>query len=94
MEAKAHPPIIRRLWSASSTPGSPIPIQGLDLDEVYEDEVYERACEAAGAEAANGMLVVHLDLPKLPGAELPLPSSYRCRNRWRIRTGEHGSVSL
>ncbi|WP_202308655.1 metallophosphoesterase [Mesorhizobium sp. L-8-10] len=71
VDAKEHPPIIRRLWSASTMPGSPTLIQGTDLDEVYE-----RACEAAGAEAANGMLVVHLDLPASAGAELPLPTTY------------------
>lgn len=71
VEAKECAPIVRRLWSGSSMPGSPILIQGTDIDEVYE-----RACEAAGAEAANGILIVHLDLPNLPGEDLPLPSSY------------------
>lgn len=71
VDAKEHPPIIRRLWSASTLPGSPTVIQGTDLDEVYE-----RACEAASAEAANGILVVHLDMPVSAGADLPLPSTY------------------
>jgi hypothetical protein len=63
-------PIIRRLWSTATTPGAPIVIQGSDLDEVYQ-----RACAAASAEASRGTLIVHLDLTNDVG-DLPLPSGY------------------
>ncbi|PZQ11846.1 MAG: hypothetical protein DI565_16785 [Ancylobacter novellus] len=64
-------PIKRRLWFQRRVPGSPVVVQGSDLDEVYD-----RACEAAAGEAANGILVIHLDLPPLTRDDLPLPSSY------------------
>jgi 3',5'-cyclic AMP phosphodiesterase CpdA len=64
-------PIVRRLWASSVVAGAPIIIQGSDLDEVYD-----RACDAAGSDAAGGTLIVHLDLPAAANGELPLPSHY------------------
>ena len=46
-------------------------IQGSDLDEVYDS-----VCEAAANDAANGTMIVHLDLPVGTSDELPLPSNY------------------
>lgn len=70
---KAHdlPPINRRIWSTGAVPGAPVVIQGSDLDEVYD-----RVCEAAAHDAANGTLIVHLDLPTGANGDLPLPSNY------------------
>lgn len=66
------PPVVtRRVWSTGFVPGAPIVIQGSDLDEVYD-----RVCETAAKDAANGILIVHLDLPTGATGELPLPSSY------------------
>jgi hypothetical protein len=65
-------PVIRRLWrGATAIPGGPTIIQGNDIDEVYA-----RATEAASMEAANGTLIVHLDLPDDANAALPLPRDY------------------
>lgn len=63
--------ITRRIWSTAVVPGAPVVIQGSDLDEVYD-----RVCEAAANDAANGTLIVHLDLPTGAAGELPLPSNY------------------
>jgi 3',5'-cyclic AMP phosphodiesterase CpdA len=64
-------PIVRRLWATTTTAGVPVVIEGSNLDEVYE-----RACAAASAEAGGGTLIVHLDLADDHGDVLPLPSSY------------------
>lgn len=71
VESRDLPPIIRRIWSTHAVPGAPVVIQGSDLDEVYD-----RVCEAAAHDAANGMLIVHLDLPTSANDDLPLPSNY------------------
>jgi hypothetical protein len=63
--------ITRRLWWNNEVAGAPCVIQGSDIDTVYQ-----RACEVAGADAANGTLIVHLDLPADVKGELPLPSNY------------------
>ncbi|MDN7427943.1 metallophosphoesterase [Burkholderia sp. AU45388] len=65
------PPIVRRIWTADVVQGGPVVIQGNSLDEVYE-----RACEAAAKEAANGTLIVHLDLELGVSGNLPLPTDY------------------
>ncbi len=64
-------PILRRLWAVTTKPGTPIIIEGSDLDEVYE-----RACAAASDDAAGDTLIVHLDLPQGQDGALPLPSTY------------------
>ncbi|WPB79804.1 metallophosphoesterase [Archangium violaceum] len=71
VDAHSAPAITRRLWASDEVPGGPVVIQGSDVDAVYE-----RACEVAGADAANGTLIVHLDLTTEVKGELPLPSSY------------------
>ncbi|WP_354132015.1 metallophosphoesterase [Bradyrhizobium sp. RT4b] len=71
VESRNPPAIVRRIWSTDTVPGAPVVIQGSDLDEVYD-----RVCEAAAHDAANGMLIVHLDLPIGASEELPLPSNY------------------
>lgn len=53
-------------------------IQGSDLNEVYD-----RVCEAAANDAANGTLIVHLDLPVGTSEDLPLPQTIPCRSQWR-----------
>lgn len=63
--------ITRRIWSTGVVPGAPVVIQGTDINEVYD-----RACECAAHDAANGTLIVHLDLPVGMAGELPLPSNY------------------
>jgi len=60
-----------RIWNNKSVPGAPIIIQGSDIDEVYN-----RACEAAGSDAKEGTLIVHLDLPVSSPGSLPLPNEY------------------
>lgn len=64
-------PIVRRIWYTGAVPGVPVVIHGSSLDEVYD-----RAREAAATDAANGTLIVHLDLPAGTKGELPLPSNY------------------
>lgn len=71
IDAPAPITISRRIWTTRPVPGVPVVIQGSDLDEVYD-----RACDAAASDAANGTLVVHLDLPVGTSGELPLPSNY------------------
>lgn len=71
VDLRNPPTITRRLWSAGAAAGAPIVIQGTDLDEIYD-----RACEAAATDAANGTLIVHLDLPVAANGELPLPVNY------------------
>ena len=71
VDPRDPPSIIRRIWSTDVVPGAPTIVQGSDLDEVYD-----RVCEAAARDAANGTLVVHLDLPMGIAGELPLPSNY------------------
>lgn len=71
VDPRDPPAVIRRIWSTGVIPGAPLVIQGSDLDEVYD-----RVCEAAAKDAANGTLIVHLDLPIGPTGELPLPSNY------------------
>ena len=71
VDSRDPPPVIRRIWSTDIVPGAPVLIQGSDLDEVYD-----RVCEAARNDAANGTLIVHLDLPAGMNGELPLPSNY------------------
>jgi hypothetical protein len=71
VDPRDPPSIIRRIWSTDVVPGAPTVVQGSDLDEVYD-----RVCEAAERDAANGTLVVHLDLPTGTAGELPLPSNY------------------
>ncbi len=71
VDSRDPPPIARRIWSTDVVPGAPVLIQGSDLDEVYD-----RVCEAAANDAANGTLIVHLDLPAGLNDELPLPSNY------------------
>ena len=71
VDPRDPPAIIRRIWSTGVVPGAPTVIQGSDLDEVYD-----RVCEAAANDAANGTLIVHLDLPTGTAGELPLPSNY------------------
>jgi 3',5'-cyclic AMP phosphodiesterase CpdA len=63
--------IAKRIWVQGRAPGAPVVIEGTDLDEVYD-----RVRETAAKDAANGMLIVHLDLPLGTGGELPLPSNY------------------
>jgi hypothetical protein len=67
------PPVIRRLWPQEERLlGAPTVIQGTDIDEVYA-----RACSAAGDEAHRSMLIVHLDLSEEEvGEGLPFPASY------------------
>lgn len=71
VEPRRPPAVIRRIWSSDVIPGAPVVIQGSDLDEVYD-----RVCETAAKDAANGTLIVHLDLPPDTAGELPLPSNY------------------
>jgi hypothetical protein len=71
LDPRDPPTMIRRIWSRRVVPGAPTVIQGSDLDEVYD-----RVCEAAAKDAANGTLIVHLDLPTGTTGELPLPSNY------------------
>jgi hypothetical protein len=71
VDSRDPPMITRRLWSSGAAAGAPMVIQGSDLDEVYD-----RACAAAATDAANGMLIVHLDLPTGANRELPLPANY------------------
>lgn len=71
VESYNPPPIVRKIWSTGSVAGAPVVIQGSDLDEVYD-----RVCEAAEHDAANGTLIVHLELPAGANGELPLPSNY------------------
>jgi 3',5'-cyclic AMP phosphodiesterase CpdA len=71
VDARDSPVITRRIWSTDVVPGAPVVIQGTDLDEVYD-----RACEVAANDAANGTLIVHLDLPTGVTGELPLPANY------------------
>ncbi|MDX1158766.1 metallophosphoesterase [Sinorhizobium medicae] len=61
----------KRIWNDKSVAGGPIIIQGTDIDEVYN-----RAYEAAGSEAKEGILIVHLDLPVSSPGALPLPRDY------------------
>ncbi len=63
-------PIIRKLWVEADLAGTPLVIQGSDLDEVYS-----RGQAAAESEAKNGMLIIHLDLPNQE-ENLPLPRDY------------------
>lgn len=71
VEPRRPPAVIRRIWSSDVLPGAPVVIQGSDLDEVYD-----RVCETAANDAANGTLIVHLDLPPDTAGGLPLPSNY------------------
>jgi hypothetical protein len=71
VDISRHEPIVKRLWAETTRPGTPVVIEGSDLDEVYE-----RACAAASSDAAGGTLIVHLDLPDNPDELLPLPSGY------------------
>ena len=71
VESRDPPRISRRIWSTDVVSGAPVVIQGSDLDAVYD-----RVCEAAANDAANGTLIVHLDLPTGASGELPLPSNY------------------
>jgi hypothetical protein len=71
VDPRDPPAVTRRIWSTGVVPGAPVVIQGCDLDEVYD-----RVCEAAAKDAANGTLIVHLDLPTGTAGELPLPSNY------------------
>lgn len=72
-------PIVRRLWatrvhaseSVVVSPGSPVTVEGSDLDEVYE-----RARAIANTDARRGTLIIHLDLPEDDGGALPLPTTY------------------
>jgi 3',5'-cyclic AMP phosphodiesterase CpdA len=64
-------PIARRIWATDIVRGGPVVIQGNSLDEVYD-----RACEAAANEAANGTLIVHLDIEAGISGDLPLPTNY------------------
>ena len=85
VDSRDPPAVSRRIWSTGVVPGAPVVIQGSDLDEVYD-----RVCEAAANDAANGTLIVHLDLRTGVPGELPLPSNYplpepmdeRERGRW------------
>lgn len=61
----------RRIWTSDEVPGAPVIIQGSNLDEVYD-----RVCETASNDAANGTLIVHLDLPTGSEEDLPLPANY------------------
>jgi 3',5'-cyclic AMP phosphodiesterase CpdA len=63
--------VSKAIWTSENVPGAPIVIQGSDIDEVYE-----RVCVAAGSNAANGMLIAHLDLPASVSSTLPLPTTY------------------
>jgi 3',5'-cyclic AMP phosphodiesterase CpdA len=65
------PATTRRLWTSDVVCDGPTVIQGDNIDQVYE-----RVVEVAKNEAANRILVVHLDLPAASGADLPLPSGY------------------
>lgn len=72
-------PILRRLWTTSVgmaetvlvSPGSPVTVEGSNLDEVYA-----RALAIARTDAKRGTLIVHLDLPDDDGKTLPLPNAY------------------
>lgn len=71
--------ITRRLWATAVrpaeavvvSPGSPVIVDGSDLDEVYA-----RARAVAKTDARRGTLIVHLDLPDDDGRTLPLPTDY------------------
>lgn len=73
----AGPSVRRRLWlqefvaseSVALVAGLPVVIHGSNIDEVYA-----RACAAAAADAARGLVIVHLDLAR--DEVLPLPSTY------------------
>lgn len=70
---------VRRLWTTGVrpaetvvvSPGSPVIVEGSDLDEVYA-----RALAVARTNARRGTLVVHLDLPDDDAKTLPLPTAY------------------
>lgn len=72
-------PIVRRLWTTGMrlaetvvvSPGSPVIVEGSDLDEVYA-----RSLAVARTNARRGTLIVHLDLPDDDGRTLPLPAAY------------------
>jgi hypothetical protein len=76
-------PIIRRLWATKVrsaetvvvSPGSPVTVEGSDLDEVYA-----RALAIAKSDARRGTLIVHLDLPDDHDGALPLPTTYAVPN--------------
>lgn len=80
----------RHLGQDGPVVGIPSIIHGSDLDEVYA-----RATKAAEGPAANGILVVHLDLPN-DGGRLPLPRDYPVgrsldggdRDRWLLELVE------
>lgn len=71
VESADRRPIARRIWATEVIRGGPVIIQGSNLDEVYD-----RACEAAANEAANGTLIVHLDIEAGISGDLPLPTNY------------------
>lgn len=92
LEIPPATPLSRRLWrGAPRVEGGPTVVNGSDIDEVYA-----RATEAASLEAANGTLVVNLDLPDDPNAPLPLPRNYPmgelleggARERWLLELVE------
>lgn len=72
-------PILRRLWTTGVrpaetvvvSPGSPVTVEGTDLDEVYA-----RALAIARTNASRSTLIVHLDLPDDDSRTLPLPAAY------------------
>lgn len=85
VEPENRPKIVQRIWSNDVVKGCPVVIHGDNLDEVYD-----RVCESAANEAANGTLIVHLDLRSSVSKDLPLPLNYpmaeamsnEARQRW------------
>jgi 3',5'-cyclic AMP phosphodiesterase CpdA/thymidylate synthase len=65
------PPATYRIWSTDVVSGAPVIVQGSNLDVVYD-----RVRDAAANDAANGTLIVHLDLPAGASQDLRLPSNY------------------
>jgi thymidylate synthase/3',5'-cyclic AMP phosphodiesterase CpdA len=71
VEPKNGPKIVQRIWTNEVAKDCPVVIYGSNLDEVYD-----RVCEAAANEAANGTLIAHLDLRASVSKDLPLPANY------------------
>ncbi len=89
-------PILRRLWTTSVgmaetvlvSPGSPVTVEGSNLDEVYA-----RALAIARTDAKRGTLIVHLDLPDDDGKTLPLPNAYAVPDDLQAANVRPGSAS-
>lgn len=87
-------PIVRRLWATkvrsaetvTVVPGTPITVEGSDLDEVYA-----RVRAIARADGRRGTIIVQLDLPDGDTEALPLPSTYDVPD---LRTGDERALWL